>query len=110
MYEFDGRIEYPSERRTKPILYVVTGQTPNSTEYSCNLTAGMYGLTVTDQSGCVAVSTRQINSVNGMSLNSSIINTSCGLNNGQLDVSVIGGMAPYTYAMSGPGVSPPYQD
>lgn len=91
-----------------PYTYVVTGQTPNSTGVFTNLSAGMYGLTVTDQSGCVAVSTAQINSVNGMSLNSSVVNTSCGLNNGQLDVSVIGGMAPYTYVMSGPGVSPPY--
>jgi len=83
-----------------PYTYVVTGQTPNSTGVFTNLSAGMYGLTVT--------STAQINSVNGMSLNSSVVNTSCGLNNGQLDVSVIGGMAPYTYVMSGPGVSPPY--
>ncbi len=74
-----------------------TTPTSNSPSLS-GLTAGSYTVTVTDISGCSAQQTVNITEPSGMTLTSTKTNPSCsGVCNGTVDLSVVGGMGPYTY-------------
>ncbi len=67
-----------------------------------NLTAGTYNVTGTDISGCSASQSITITEPNGMTLSTTFANPSCGgINNGNIDLSVVGGVAPYTYLWNG---------
>lgn len=67
-----------------------------------NLTAGTYSVTGTDISGCSATQTIIITEPSGMTLSTSLTNPSCiGVNNGSIDLSVVGGVTPYSYLWSG---------
>ncbi len=71
------------------------------------LAAGTWTATVTDQNGCPLMAT--VNAIVGgptapLDLSASTTAPSCsGGNTGSIDLTVGGGMAPYTYAWSGPG-------
>ena len=65
-----------------------------------NLPSGFYSVTVTDQAGCSALKTMAL--VNGavISAESSFIRPSCTQANGSIDITPVGGTAPYTYLWS----------
>lgn len=63
-----------------------------------NITGGFYFLTVTDATGCTAVSGKFISEPNELILSLVTTDPSCnGSSNGSLNLSVTGGTAPYTY-------------
>lgn len=69
------------------------------TEDISNVNAGNYTLTVTDANACTTTSSSAISVPNALLQNASSISASCfGGNNGSLDVSVMGGVLPYSYA------------
>ncbi len=66
-----------------------------------NLAAGTYSVTATDISGCSATKSITITEPSGMTLSNTQVNPSCGnVNNGSVDLSVTGGVAPYSYSWS----------
>ncbi len=65
------------------------------------LTAGTYSVTATDISGCSATQTVTITEPSGMTLSNTSTAASCSnVNNGNIDLTVTGGTAPYTYNWS----------
>ncbi len=68
-----------------------------------NLAAGVYSVTVTDANNCTDVSIITIGSSSNPSLDISVVNTSCGEDNGALTVVASGGTGVYTYLWSNGG-------
>lgn len=66
-----------------------------------NVVAGNYVVTVTDVNSCSATAAFTITQPNALLLTASVINATCaGDNNGSIDVTVNGGVFPYTFAWS----------
>ena len=65
-----------------------------------NVAAGNYTVTVTDNAGCIAVETVSISSSNGPTVATSIVDTSCGENNGFASASATGGSGGFTFVWS----------
>lgn len=72
--------------------------TPNAT----NLCAGSYTCTITDANGCSITETVLITQPNELDFVANLTNSNCGQSNGAMSVSVIGGIAPFTYQWSDP--------
>jgi hypothetical protein len=65
------------------------------------LCAGTYAVTIEDGLGCVLLETYTISQPAQMSTTASVTNASCyTCNDGAIDLSVLGGMVPYSYAWS----------
>lgn len=63
-----------------------------------NLAAGNYTVTVTDDNGCTASATTNINSINGVNANFSFTDITCfGMNDGTAVVTPTSGTSPFTY-------------
>ncbi len=63
------------------------------------LTAGTYDVIVTDTNGCEANASYIVNQPGALAISASIINVSCnGLTDGAIDITVTGGITPFTYA------------
>ncbi|EIJ40455.1 hypothetical protein JoomaDRAFT_3515 [Galbibacter orientalis DSM 19592] len=72
-----------------------------TTEDMIGLTAGTYSVTITDSNGCTATTSAEVNEPTVLS--ASIVTTpvSCnGGNNGTIDLTVTGGIAPYSFEWS----------
>lgn len=69
-----------------------------STQNRTGLTAGTYTLEITDANGCIIDSSFTISSPVAMSLTATVINASCGLDNGIININTVsGGTAPYSF-------------
>ena len=69
-----------------------------TTEDRSNLVAGIYSVTVTDINGCTKVANVTITQPTVISLSTTQVNILCnGSSTGSIDLSVAGGVAPYTY-------------
>lgn len=76
-----------------------TGQNGNT---ATNLSGGFYTVTVTDLNGCTAIDLYEIIEPEPLEAFSAFSNASCNENNGQLDITGIGGTGPIFYEL-GPG-------
>jgi len=66
-----------------------------------SLSAGIYMLTVTDPIGCSAAETFGVNNAGGLSLSAVVTDASCsGVFDGEINLTVSGGSAPYSYSWS----------
>ncbi len=82
-------------------LYNWNTTPPSTTATISNVVAGTYTVTVTDGGGCTALQTVNITQPTGITLSTNIINATCpGICNGSIDLSLSGGIAPYTYLWS----------
>ncbi len=62
------------------------------------LTAGTYDVIVTDANGCEANASYIVNQPGALAISANIINVSCnGLADGSIDITVTGGITPFTY-------------
>ncbi|MBK9193928.1 MAG: gliding motility-associated C-terminal domain-containing protein [Flavobacteriales bacterium] len=107
----DGSIDATISGGTPPYFLFWNG--PNGftaiTEDIAGLAPGIYQLTVTDQNGCSTFTTYTLTSAAPVNVGvvastfSGGVNTTCdGAADGGIDASIVGGVAPYTIAWSGP--------
>ncbi|WP_316805660.1 beta strand repeat-containing protein, partial [Pedobacter nototheniae] len=98
-----GAIDVTVSGGTAPYSYVWTGGTTANTEDLSSLNAGTYNLTITDANGCSTTqSVTIIQPAAALSANNTAVNVKCfGEATGAIDVTVSGGIAPYTYAWTG---------
>jgi len=93
---------------TGAISLVVSGGRPtynflwdggNTTHVINGLKAGTYNVTVTDSAGCPTVKSIVVNENPAITINPTVTNVSCFLAyDGKIDLSVSGGVKPYTYS------------
>ena len=82
------------------------GTLNNSNQFFYGLANGDYLVTVTS-AGCTYTATTTINSTNLYTVSASTTGTTCGQNNGILQVyTSTGGVLPYTYTLDGPSYNP----
>ena len=63
------------------------------------LAANTYSVTVTDDNGCTETTTTTVSEPSAISLSSTVVNVNCnGLSNGSIDLTVSGGVSPYSYS------------
>src|SRR5690606_24752183 len=92
----DGEIDVTVTGGTPPYSFVWSNSTV--TEDNTNLTAGTYDVTVTDAGGCTAADSYTITEPSAIVITGVITPASCGTTaNGAVDVTVTGGVPPYTY-------------
>ncbi len=97
-----GSIEVSATGGTGIYTYTWTNGIPANTEDPASLGAGSYDLIVTDENGCTAEATSiVINEPDAISLSFTSTNATCNMNNGTIDLSVMGGTAPYSYSWTG---------
>jgi hypothetical protein len=68
-----------------------------TTEDQSNLAGGLYTVVVSDSLGCSAQKTFMLTNGTTLSAEAIIQNPSCSGNNGSIDITPVGGTAPYTY-------------
>ena len=104
----DGTISLTVTGGTAPYYYSAsTGDV--SISYSqtytiSGLSSGGYGFSVTDAGLCqlnVSTSITSVNSISSVSVNTT--NSTCSSVNGEILISVVGGVTPYTYTLVSPG-------
>jgi len=95
----DGTASVTAYGGTPPYAYLwSTVPVQQTTAKATNLPAGTYNVTVTDSVGCMATSSVTINNLAGPTVQfTSVVNDSCGVNNGSANIVVSGGSAPYTF-------------
>jgi gliding motility-associated-like protein len=65
-----------------------------------NVSAGSYSVTVTDNFGCTVRRNFVVSQPDSIVISSMIDNAGCGNNNGEIMITVVGGVGPYTYSWS----------
>ncbi len=94
-----GAIDITVNGGTPTITY--TWSNTATTEDLTGLTAGSYSVTILDGNGCSASASATISQPAGLVLNATPVNVGCaGGANGSIDITVQGGVFPYTYAWS----------
>lgn len=80
---------------------------PPSTNHLTGLSQGEYGLIITEANGCTLDTTITVSNSSGNFniLSANIINDNCGNYTGSIDITVIGGLSPYTYYWSNGAIS-----
>lgn len=92
-----------------PYDYLWTPGGETASEIS-NLSAGEYGVTITDAVGCETTGNFTIIEAPAPEIAFTITNTLCAGTDGAIDVSVTGGSGNYTYTWTGVGISQGAQD
>ncbi|MBK8348507.1 MAG: hypothetical protein IPL08_13165 [Saprospiraceae bacterium] len=97
----NGAIALTVSGGTSPYSYVWTGGLAGSNP--TNVASGTYTVTVSDNANpsCTAVKTLTVGASTTVSINETITNTRCGLNNGAIALTVSGGTSPYSYVWTG---------
>jgi gliding motility-associated-like protein len=94
-----GSINLTVTGGTAPYTYAWSNNTTQ--EDPSNLAAGAYTVTVTDANGCTATTTVTITQPSNLTSSYTQVNVGCfGNGTGSIDLTVSGGVGPYTYAWS----------
>lgn len=93
-----GSIDLTVGSGTPPITYL--WNTGATTQDISNLAPGTYSVTVTDGNSCLSTLSATINAITGISITGTILNENCGDQEGEIDISLLGGNAPYTFLWS----------
>ncbi|MDH3650519.1 MAG: zinc-dependent metalloprotease, partial [Saprospiraceae bacterium] len=94
----DGLIELDADGGDSPYTYKVGNQTQSSPFFQ-EMPSGNYTARVTDQNGCTESKQVSVFDSEGPSLSTDISHTTCGENNGTVDLSAAGGATPYIYKL-----------
>ena len=105
--EMDAQVTYETIGFPNTDLYATNGISAISSLVSgmaedlSGLTAGTYVVTVTDAVGCTGVASIVVTQPNVITTPFTVVNVTCnGAANGSINLSVFGGVAPYTYLWS----------
>ena len=85
---------------TAPFTYSWSTVPAQTTATATGLTAGVYSVTVTDNSGCSQVSSVTITSTTALNVTANLTTENCGKKDGTATAVVTGGTAPYSYVWS----------
>ena len=81
--------------------YTIAWSTTAATEDITNVAAGTYTVTVTDDNGCTATDSYIVTEPTAIAVSGAVTDANCnGSTDGDVDLTVTGGTAPYTYAWS----------
>lgn len=94
----DGAIDISINSGVAP--YTFDWSNGFATQNGGGLAAGTYNITVTDASGCVSTLNLNVPSASPITLNGSVLAIVCGAKVGEVDVAVVGGVAPYDFLWS----------
>ncbi len=73
-----------------------------ATTYITSLSSGNYTVTATDQNGCAITNSISLGNPDSIYAQTTTVNVSCnGLNNGEVQLSITGGLTPYSYSDDG---------
>ncbi|MFN5459249.1 MAG: T9SS type A sorting domain-containing protein, partial [Bacteroidota bacterium] len=94
-----GSIDISVSGGSLPYSYMWT---PNNqtTEDISNLSAGSQTVQVTDANGCTQTSSFTLTAPSPITISASVTPATCGNNDGEIDITVLGGTLPYTYDWS----------
>lgn len=101
----DGAIDLTTTGGLPPYQYSWTGPngTASSNEDLQDLAAGPYTVVITDANGCSISRTYTLNAPGTLVASLAVTSNECDLsNNGAIDLSISGGVAPFTIAWTGP--------
>ncbi|GDX51088.1 hypothetical protein LBMAG27_01350 [Bacteroidota bacterium] len=93
--EFNGAADLTTSAGTAP--YSFTWSNGETTEDIDSLQPGAYSVTITDANGCISISSTNVLDIFGPYISYTANNTTCGNSNGSIDVTVLGGTAPFFY-------------
>jgi len=96
--ENNGSVQAEISGGTSPYSYLWSNEILS--DYNDGLTAGLYYITVQDNSGCSKIDSVQLGTPNEISVNIISTSTDCGNSNGILEAIVSGGVFPYNYEWS----------
>ncbi|MBL4592311.1 MAG: T9SS type A sorting domain-containing protein, partial [Flavobacteriales bacterium] len=91
----NGAIDLTLVGGVAPITYVWS--TGASTEDVSGLMSGTYTVTSTDANGCAVSDTITVNNINTFTTSGTIIDDNCSTGIGSIDLTLIGGNAPFTF-------------
>lgn len=80
--------------------YIVTWSNGSTEQDLTNLASGAYAITVTDAAGCVIQKTITLNNTTSLVVGVTFTHPTCTQNNGIINITPSGGVAPYTYLWS----------
>lgn len=100
----NGSIQATATGGTGSLQYTLQpNNITNTSGTFSTLTAGIYTVIVTDNAGCSAITTVNVNQPLVLSIASSTTPVSCfGQNNGEIFLNAIGGASPYSYQIQSP--------
>ncbi len=99
--EDNGSISFSAEGGQQPYIFQLNGQEITNTELT-NLPSGNYALQITDAAGCTIDEELVIAASSAIVIEEvMVVNSSCGLANGQVDLAVSGGEDPLSYELQG---------
>lgn len=99
----DGAIYTFANGGTGSKVYSIDGVNYQASGVFNNLPAGLYTVYAKDNNDCIVYEEINITEPTALNLNASVVNVSCASGeNGVIDLTVIGGTAPYTYSWTGP--------
>lgn len=107
-FQANGSISMTITGGTSPYYYSAsTGQvliSYSKTFSISGLSSGQYNFQVTDAGFCQMFAGTTLESVNGISsVSVSTVNSTCSSTNGEILISIVGGVSPYTYTLISPG-------
>lgn len=92
----NGGIDLTTTGGAAPVTFVWSNGT--SSEDLTNVIAGTYTVTSTDANGCSVLDTFTVNSSATFTASGVVINDNCGTTVGAIDVTLVGGTAPFTFS------------
>ena len=97
----DGTIDITASGGTAPLQYSIDGGTNfQATGAFTGLSSGTFDILVEDAAGCQSVDQITLNSSGGPSIdNVSVIDATCGLSNGQIDITASNGTPPLQFSI-----------
>ncbi|MBL4665045.1 MAG: gliding motility-associated C-terminal domain-containing protein, partial [Nitrospinaceae bacterium] len=101
----DGNATASLSGGTPPFTYLWDDVALQSTSVANNLCNGIYNVSVTDNNGCVQTASVVITQPQQLGLVPTVVQSTCGFNNGSACVNIIGGITPFLVQWDDPATT-----